>query len=189
MQIRKRIIAACQDITRIRGFRNFTMDELAARAGISKRTLYRRFRSKDEVVEATLQAFIEEIHQRVNELLQEPDPVKLVNEILNLLVQRGQFMINPHSLHDIRYHYPSLWARVEQIRQERIAHVIMNLAQNNNSSGLNFQVLTAVITASIEAILKPEFILDHNLTFEEAAEQLSHIILAILQASIQPEFQ
>lgn len=187
MQIRQRIIAACQDITRIRGFRNFTMDELAAQAGVSKRTLYRRFRSKDEVVEATLHSFIKEIRQSVDELLQEPNPVRIVNELLNLLMQKGQFMINPQSLYDIRYHYPNLWSQLEKIRQERIAQVMMSLARNSHVSDLEAQILTAVITSSIQTVLSPGFILDHNITFEEAARQLSHIILAVMQASISSE--
>ena len=38
-----------------RGFRRVTSDELAREAGISKRTLYRHFRSKEEILSGVIE--------------------------------------------------------------------------------------------------------------------------------------
>lgn len=61
MEIRERIIAAYSELARLQGFHAVTMDELAVRARVSKRTIYRYFRSKVEIIEATLDAFMAEI--------------------------------------------------------------------------------------------------------------------------------
>ncbi|MGE5396811.1 MAG: TetR/AcrR family transcriptional regulator, partial [Chitinophagales bacterium] len=69
MNIRDRILNACQELARIQGFYSMTMDELAERAGVSKRTLYRYFRSKEEVIEATLDQFMNEMATEADRLL------------------------------------------------------------------------------------------------------------------------
>lgn len=54
MDIRERIIKACRDLAVEQGLRGFTMDELAQRAGLSKRTVYRYFDSKQAIIQASL---------------------------------------------------------------------------------------------------------------------------------------
>lgn len=52
-----------------KGFHAVTVDELAAAAGVSKRTLYRRFKSKDEVIAAVLDDLTAGIERRAQEII------------------------------------------------------------------------------------------------------------------------
>jgi AcrR family transcriptional regulator len=52
--VRGRIVQAAHDRFLEEGFHRMTMDELAAELGMSKRTLYRHFRGKIEVLDAVL---------------------------------------------------------------------------------------------------------------------------------------
>ena len=45
------------------GFSRVTVDELAARCGISKRTIYRYFKSKDEMIVTVMEEVMSEIEQ------------------------------------------------------------------------------------------------------------------------------
>lgn len=45
------------------------MDELAAEAGVSKRTLYRYFRSKEEMIEAVLEKLMANIESLIKEFV------------------------------------------------------------------------------------------------------------------------
>ena len=69
MDIRERIIKACRDLAVEQGLRHFTMDELAQRAGVSKRTVYRYFDSKESIIEASLEQFMSEAATRAEDLL------------------------------------------------------------------------------------------------------------------------
>ena len=53
---RERIIAAASKLFYGQGIRNVGMDLIAEKAGVTKRTLYYHFRSKDDLVAAYLDA-------------------------------------------------------------------------------------------------------------------------------------
>jgi AcrR family transcriptional regulator len=52
----ERILAATYDVVSSVGYENLTVDEIVARAGVSKATLYRRWDTKEELVIRCLQA-------------------------------------------------------------------------------------------------------------------------------------
>jgi len=181
MGIKDKIISACRDLSRERGLHNINMDELAARAGVSKRTVYRYFTGKEAIIEATLYAFMDEVSSEADHLLQtEKEPARILSGLLNYLFMHGQFVANPHSLNDLRVYYPHLWQKIDRFRLDRIVSVLDFINSNEESSPISEvdpRIVSAVILASIQAVLNPDFVLANNLTFEETARQLSSLLL------------
>ncbi|PKM78784.1 MAG: hypothetical protein CVU90_00485 [Firmicutes bacterium HGW-Firmicutes-15] len=182
MDIKERIILACRDLSRAHGFHNVNMDELAARTGVSKRTLYRYFPGKEAVIEATLDAFMAEVAGEADRILQcEKEPARILSGLLQYLFINGQFVTNPQSLNDLKQHYPHLWQKIDQFRMNRI-RVVLAFINSSGESALSKEIdpriITAVIVSSIQAVLNPDFVLTNNLTFEETARQLSKYLLS-----------
>ncbi|MEA1961720.1 MAG: helix-turn-helix domain-containing protein [Bacillota bacterium] len=69
MDIKQRITLTCRELAKTKGFHALTMDELAAASGVSKRTVYRYFRSKEEIIEWTLETFMQETAAFIDLLL------------------------------------------------------------------------------------------------------------------------
>jgi len=185
--IPERIHQACRRLALRRGFYHLTVDELAREAGVSKRTLYRYYRSKEEIIEATLDAFTREISDDMDLLLQQgSEPAILLKNMFELLADQGRFIINPSTLYDLEKHYPQLWQKIDRFRVERIKQVLSSMSSQSPylevSSHFSLSILTTVITSSVQAILNPTFILENGLTFEEAAGQLSQLLIKILQS-------
>jgi len=182
MDIRTRITSACRELSQARGFHNMNMDELAARAGVSKRTVYRYFPSKEDIIEATVKAFLDQVASEADQLLQiEKEPARILSGLLNYLFIHGQFLINPFSFNDLRVYYPNLWQKIDQFRVERIRAVLGLISSNSESSlkgEVDPRIVSAVILASIQAVLNPDFVLANNLTFEETARQLSKLLVS-----------
>lgn len=182
MDIKERILIACRELSRSGGFYNINMDELASRAGVSKRTVYRYFRSKEEIIEAVLDAFMAETGAEVDRLLAgEMEPAVFVAAIFQYLSVNGQFIINPAGLDDLRKHYPFLWQKIDDFRIQRVRNIIHILITNSKNpliKQIDQRIITAVILASIQSILTPDFILDNGLTFEETAAQLRQLLIA-----------
>jgi AcrR family transcriptional regulator len=65
LQTRTRIIEAADDLFYSEGIRVVSMDAIAERAGVTKRTLYYHFRSKDDLIAAYLAARDEPTRMRV----------------------------------------------------------------------------------------------------------------------------
>ena len=103
--------AGSQELARVKGFYNMNMDELARQAGVSKRTIYRYFHSKEEIIEASLDAFTAEMARKIETILEKDLPApEMIAAIMNNLITHGQFIINPAVLNDLRIHTP-LWKK------------------------------------------------------------------------------
>jgi len=181
LDIKDKIINATLELIGIRGFHGFTMDELSELAGISKRTLYRYFSSKDIVLEEAIDTFLLQMEIAVQQILTtEQQPQEIVKEILNYLIDRCRFITNRQSMQNLKVYYPTLWEKIDNFRIARFKIVLDSFSNSQYSfkaSQFNPQIILAVITAAIQAVLNPDFIIENNLTFEEAVEQLSHIII------------
>ena len=55
------ILDAARDLLIEEGFAGLRLEHVAARAGVGKATIYRRYRSKDELVTAAVAALVSEI--------------------------------------------------------------------------------------------------------------------------------
>lgn len=189
--IPERITLACRRLAVRHGFYRLTVDELAREAGISKRTLYRYYRSKEEIIESTLDYFTREMLQDTDRLLEkEKDPTLLLKSAMELLADKGRFIINPVSMYDLEKYYPHLWRKIDQFRAMRIKQVIGMLSAQDPYpealANINPTILTAIIASSIQAVLNPTFILENHLTFEEAAGQLSYLVMGLLKFAVNP---
>jgi len=182
MDIRERIIKACRDLAGEQGLRHFTMDELAQRAGVSKRTVYRYFDSKQAIIEASLGQFMVGAAARIEDLLSQSEhPSVLFESLLNCLSSQGQFIINPSTLSDLRLYYPQLWDKIDAFRIKQLREILDQImtAHPNYLQNIDPRILSNVIIAAIQNVVNPTFILENNLTFEETARQLSLILTAL----------
>ncbi|CFX01701.1 Tetracycline transcriptional regulator, TetR-related, C-terminal [Syntrophomonas zehnderi OL-4] len=184
MDIRAKILLACRDLALTKGFYNLNMDELSRQAGVSKRTVYRYFRSKEEIIGATLDVFMAHMQDAMDSIAATQDtPPDMIAAVMKEIFSHGRFIFNPVTLNDLRVHYPHLWQRIDDFRSER-ARVMLSTyierSENRSLQEIDPRILAAVLLASIQAVLNPEFILENNLTFESAANQLSKFLIACL---------
>jgi AcrR family transcriptional regulator len=70
---RARLLEAAKEVFAERGL-DATMDEIARRAGVGVGTAYRRFRNRDDLINALLEERLDEFMGIVDEALAEPDP-------------------------------------------------------------------------------------------------------------------
>ncbi len=175
--MKERIIAALTELSYTRGFYNFTMDELAGQAGMSKRTVYRYFSSKEEIIEAALDQFMADVAGGIGSIVSEgKNPAEMFAALVKHLTQTSGRLINPLVLQDLRVHYPHFWHKIEDFRTEKIQHFIkLIMAKKGYARDIDPQIFMAAFLASIQAVINPEFILDNGLTFDGAVSQLVEI--------------
>ncbi len=159
------------------------MDELAAEAGLSKRTLYRYFRSKDEIIEAALDKVMTEMAVKIEEFAAtHHKPDEIVTHMINILHQVGRTIGNPMVLDDLRQHYPHFWKKIDDFRMEKAQKIIKKkffLDERNNACTreLDPRIVTTAILAAVQAVANPEFIITNGLTFEDTVRQLMEFFL------------
>ncbi len=116
-----RIVAAARDLFLHRGFVRVTGDDIAAELGISKATLYREFRSKEDILRAVVHAFMAEMSGGVDSLIRD-DALNFVEKLARLLAFFGGRLSQLGTLfiRDIQRSAPAVWREIEEFRRDKI---------------------------------------------------------------------
>ena len=156
------------------------MDDLAAVTGISKRTIYRYFKSKEEIIVAVMEDLMHGIEKDIRVVVDSTEhPVEKITGAIGVVLKNIR-QIQPLALHDVQKYYPQLWERVEQFRAEKIQHIFEELLVGNGQDSfrkVNPKIFTAALLASIRAVVNPKFIMENNLSTEETIQFLFDIFL------------
>lgn len=180
MNIRDKIIFAYSEMAVVYGFYRISMDELSVRAGVSKRTIYRYFESKEAIIEAVIDNFLTRVGREMDEVISsDAPPEEMLSRIMNIFFRIGRTIINPLVMNDLRTHYPNFWKKIDDYRMTKIHLVIQAVFQQNGEGRIRDfdpRIVSTIIITSIQTILNPEFILSNNLNFEDAVYQLIEFI-------------
>ena len=132
-----RILAVARGHLFTYGYSALTMDELAAELGMSKKTLYVHFPSKDVLVEAILAGFMGEIRASADALFADKTlsfTAKL-HRFSEAMVQRFARM-NPHVLRDLQRSAPHLYRKIEEFRHHNIPHIFGRMLRQGQAAGM-----------------------------------------------------
>ncbi|MDD4237059.1 MAG: TetR/AcrR family transcriptional regulator [Desulfotomaculaceae bacterium] len=177
---RQRITAALKDQAKERGFSRVTVDDLVAVTGISKRTIYRYFRSKEEIIVSVMEDLMCGIEKDTRKAVEASvHPIEKITGAIGVVLQNIT-QIQPQALHDVQKYYPQLWESVEQFRAEKIQHIFEELLMGNGEDcfrKVNPKIFTAALLAGIRAVVNPNFIMENNLSPEETIQALFDIFL------------
>lgn len=178
--IKEKILTSFEELSAEKGIRATTVDELSTRADISKRTLYRYFRSKEEIVDTFFAKLMKDIDWQVNLLITgKGDPVYKFKSIIGLLskslVPYQQLIVD-----DLCRYYPDIWAKFENFRESKL-NFLEALVKEGIHQGyfrpLNPKLVSAGFLAIANTIIDPEFLADNSMTVSEAINQLADLFL------------
>ncbi|MEN8203062.1 MAG: TetR/AcrR family transcriptional regulator [Bacteroidota bacterium] len=105
MEVRERIIIESGQLFGKYGIRSMTMDALAEEMGISKRTIYERFKDKDTLLMEVIRYYKTQTNEKAYELIDKSDNViEALFRIMKITIKQVAQM-NPIFFHDFRkYH-------------------------------------------------------------------------------------
>jgi TetR/AcrR family transcriptional regulator, cholesterol catabolism regulator len=114
MEARERILVKAHELFNRLGIKRVTMDEIALKAGMSKKTIYQSFANKDELVDAVLDE-----HLKKNCAQCELNNTKAENAVqeifLNIdMVQELMAEMNPTIFFDLEKFHPTSFLRLYQ---------------------------------------------------------------------------
>tara|TARA_R110002153_G_scaffold186654_1_gene339751 strand:- start:28 stop:633 length:606 start_codon:yes stop_codon:yes gene_type:complete len=132
---RENIIRVALDNFLVFGVRAVTMDEIAKLAGISKKTIYEEFSSKEELVNATVDETIMEYKCDIEEM-QRTDVSAIDHLLLMTKYLREKFTrMNPLLLHDIQRFYPKCWNKISEFKTSKVLQNLTMVLEQGKASG------------------------------------------------------
>lgn len=177
--MKNRIIQAFIEETRFNGIK-FTMDDLARRLGISKRTLYEHFSSKVEILEAIIELTFSE-HEERSRSIGENNSLSLeekIRQTIGIILKHYEFY-DLRILEQLKRYYPEQWARVDQEMNKW--DDLEKLLKEGMETGLvkkqNIDLLMKMILSVINISLDQKFFYEQSLSAQEAVEAMGDLLL------------
>lgn len=172
------------------GIRSVSIDDICREMGMSKKTFYVYFASKDELVAQLLHANVAYIAGKMDELLELKDFRKLVSRFIkHQEAEKNDVRRVPQLVYDLKKYYPRQFAQFqvncfETQKKYIMQYLELGVAQGLVRANLNIE-LTAVLFAKIhsDAIQDFEVIEAHN----HNMHQLAHTAMDVFVRGVLSE--
>lgn len=127
MEPLEKILSAAIELFRQYGFKTITMDDIARRAGISKKTLYQHFANKNEVVGETVQWYKCKISEQCIAYMSEAEnAIEAMVRIMTLFDTINRQM-NPLTMLEMERFFPEVY---RQFRDKMLVEDVQNIKAN-----------------------------------------------------------
>jgi len=163
------------------GFYKTTMDEIASELRISKKTIYKFFPSKDDLVKAIAKYFMNRLKNTILPALNsDKNAIEKLGDLINILAKVSE-KISAARMEELKRHYPSLWNEIDSFRTEMMFGNITKVIEQGKKEGLFVDyptnIIMNVLVASVRTIVNPDFILNNNFSIIEAARFAFRIVI------------
>jgi AcrR family transcriptional regulator len=163
------------------GFYKTTMDEISAEMHMSKKTIYRNFSSKEDLVGAVAKKFFNENVQMIDQVLE--IKYNAVEKLVRLFEVVGSIIVkvNDKILSDIHHYAPEHWKEIDEYRTKKMNSFLTDIISQGQKEGYFLkkrpEILIAVFIASIRAVVNPEFTINNQFTMLEALKSTIEILM------------
>jgi AcrR family transcriptional regulator len=163
------------------GFYKTTMDEVASEIKMSKKTIYKFFPSKEDLVTAIAKHFMEGVKSKVVPALNsDKNAIEKLAELNSILAKISQ-KVSTKRMDEIRTYFPSLWTEIDSFRTKMMFGNITKVIDQGKAEGLFIDYPTPIImntlVSAVRSTVNPEFILNNNFSIAEAALYTFKIVI------------
>ena len=136
MEVKDRILVEAGLLFGKYGIKSMTMDALAEELGISKRTIYERFRDKDTLLKEVILYYKEQTKKQANELIDQSDnAIEAIFRIIRMTIDQMTRM-SPAFLHDIKKYHPRVFMELAEPGEFRDLSVTRRLLETGIEQGV-----------------------------------------------------
>jgi len=179
--LQEKIIDQIEDKFFKEGFYKTTMDEVASELGMSKKTIYKFFPSKEDLVMAIAKHFMNRMKSKILPALNSnKNAIEKLGELIRILAGASE-KISTKRMEEMKRHFPQIWNEIDSFRTKMMFENITKVIDQGKAEGLFIDYPTLIImnmlVASIRSVVNPDFILNNSFSIIEAARFVFKIII------------
>ena len=182
---KKRILKVARKYFFTFGYSTVTMGQLAIELQMSKKTIYKFFKSKQILLESVIYDFFQEFNDKINEIINEKNKSNNVLETLKLflsLIQSQISQINVYAFEDIRKNSPETWQAIGNLREKMINNELRDLLRQGKKEGIvrkdiDIDIIFLIILNTVQHVATPEIISQLPYSTEEVIEMIARIFM------------
>jgi AcrR family transcriptional regulator len=180
-EVRERVLEHARGEFLARGFSKVTLDEIAADLGISKKTLYKFYPSKEELLRASLHAMMRSAGWELERITSSDKP--FADKLAEAMVTLGKYIsrFRKEGIADVQRYAPAIWRELDKYREEHIvsrlvAMIVQARKENIFRPEINEQVLIRMLISSIQNIINPQVLTQYSFSAHEAAQSIFKVL-------------
>lgn len=168
----KEIIASATEVFLRFGFKNVSMDDMARELRMSKKTLYKYFSDKNDLVKQSISVGVEMDRCNITEQMNNAD--NAIEEILGITEHIAVKMkqAHPSIFFELEKYYPESWALFIEFRESFTCSCMLNNLKRGIKEGLyrdniNTDVVARFFIDILDSVFKQSLDVNQQLSFVE----------------------
>ncbi len=164
------------------GIRSVSMDEIANATGMSKKTIYRHFANKNELVMDMVKMTLQRNSQQQDWEIKTAE--NAIHESFLAIDQTMELFrkMNPLLIYDLKKYHPQAYKIYSEFKSERMYKIIhagieRGIAEGLFRADLNVEVVTRYRVETLLIPFNPEFYNKVNIGLDEASKELFYLFL------------
>jgi AcrR family transcriptional regulator len=147
--LHKPLLLRIRDLLFLYGTKSITLDDIASRMGISKKTIYSCCPDKKNLVDRIVVDYLSSHRAEAERVRAESRHA--IDEVLQMarLARARMEQVSPAFLFDLNKYYPDIWARFEQYRTQEIFGQVVDVIKRGQQEGLFRTDLDTEIVAAM----------------------------------------
>jgi TetR/AcrR family transcriptional regulator, cholesterol catabolism regulator len=147
--LHKPLLLRIRDLLFLYGTKSITLDDIASRMGISKKTIYSCCPDKKNLVDRIVVDYLSSHRAEAERVRAESRHA--IDEVLQMarLARARMEQVSPAFLFDLNKYYPDIWARFEQYRTHEIFGQVVDVIKRGQQEGLFRTDLDTEIVAAM----------------------------------------
>lgn len=158
MSTPNKILKGAEELVFKFGIKNITMDDIARHLSMSKKTIYKYYKEKDEIVHSLMQLSIEDDKCRIKRIYD--SKLNVVEEVFEMMKEMRELFskINPIVFHELHKYYPETWKEFQKFKSEFIQEMVERSLTKGQKDGyirkdINTKLLAKLRVENIEMTL------------------------------------
>lgn len=154
------------------GFYLVTVDQIANELRISKKTIYKFFSTKDELVEAVAKHLMNDVSSKIDNIIGSGND-SLTKIIMLFEVMAGVVVqFSEKWLKDLQIHTPKLWQQIDEFRTKRAFTALGSIIRQGQIEGIivekPIELIIHIFVNTIRSVVHPDFLYYQKLDYREA---------------------
>ncbi len=180
--VRDRIIQKAKELFLKFNYSRVTVDEISNDLGISKKTLYKYFPSKEKLLFQVLNLMFKSIEEEILEIVENKDKdyVERLIDIMAFMGEKTSLFQSP-LVKEIQRRFPDLWYEINRFRKDKIRIYMGKILQEGIWKGVfredtNIDLLIHIYYNLALTSINPEFLAEHAVTAIQVFEEIISIL-------------
>lgn len=143
------------------GVRSVTMDDLANKIAISKKTIYQHFKDKKEVVTESVRFMMAQDQKDMQEVTAKSKDTVHEMVLVSSHIKEMMKEVNPSLLYDLKKYHPDAWEVYSSTKDACFTSMILDALKRGQEEGyfrkeMNVEIISRMRMAQIETGFDPE---------------------------------